>query len=915
MNYPSLLLRWQHAIVQSRLARFAAALSLLIQRSPLVQQLNGLKDLLVPRFADVAKFAVPATVTFGGIHAATGASVEVIPIQGSTNPTKGTVGKAFVWAFDTKGEDSMTYTFTGTMPPGIVWSKTISKGASTLRGTPTQAGTFQIGITGWEHSNRTGDKTPVYDLTINIEEGSLPLPNITTQPVGGSFDVGGALSLKVVASGEGLKYQWQKDGEDIVGATSTELAIPKLALTDIGNYRVVISNSVGTVTSAAVNVAVKAVAPIVSTQPKGGNFAPDAALALSVVASGSGLTYQWQKDGKDIAEATRAELKIAKLALSDAGSYRVIVTNGAGNVASEAALVRVLAPLPTIATQPKGGDFETGAALALSVAAKGIGLQYQWRKDEKDIAGANSAEFSLAKLSLEDAGNYSVIVSNAGANSDEALVQVVPVGSPEITTQPKSGKFAPDAALALSVVATGTGLKYQWQKDEKDIAGATGAELKIAKLALSDAGRYRAIITNDKGTVPSDAALVIVAVAGSPDITTQPQGGKFSQDAALALSVVATGTGLKYQWQKDGKDIAGATSAELKIAKLALSDAGAYGVTVTNDKGSLASDLSPVQVLGLGAPEISTQPEGGKFAPDAALALSVAAVGNGLKYQWQKDGKDIAGATSAELKIAKLALADAGSYRVLVSGASVVSDPAVVKVSTQKPVGPAITTQPTGGEFLVDAALSLKVLASGENLKFQWRKDEKDIAGATTDELKIAKLALSDAGSYSVIVRNDKGETVSEAAVIKVSLPSTKQDLETWRKRFWKDAELADIKISGPLVDSDGDGAVNLFEFAHGTDPTKADATGLLKIRETNADGKPVVTIELPTSPDADGVELFFEQSEDLTAKSWKPLVHGEAGVVIAVKDKSLSLTLPRGAKLPAFLRAGVRVKAAAAGA
>ena len=57
-------------------------------------------------------------------------------------------------------------------------------------------------------------------------------------------------------------------------------------------------------------------------------------LVLAMVTSGKNVTYQWSKDGTDIAGATSATLELSGVTGSDAGSYVLKVTNGGGSVES-----------------------------------------------------------------------------------------------------------------------------------------------------------------------------------------------------------------------------------------------------------------------------------------------------------------------------------------------------------------------------------------------------------------------------------------------------------------------------------------------------------------------------------------------------------------------------------------------------
>ncbi len=81
---------------------------------------------------------------------------------------------------------------------------------------------------------------------------NVSAPAITDQPDNVEVSAGQAASFSVSASGSSpLSYQWQKGGSNISGATSSTYSISNAALADAGNYRVIVSNSVGSVASNA----------------------------------------------------------------------------------------------------------------------------------------------------------------------------------------------------------------------------------------------------------------------------------------------------------------------------------------------------------------------------------------------------------------------------------------------------------------------------------------------------------------------------------------------------------------------------------------------------------------------------------------------------------------------------------------
>ena len=85
--------------------------------------------------------------------------------------------------------------------------------------------------------------------------------------------------------------------------------------------------------------------------------------------------------------------------------------------------------------------------------------------------------------------------------------------------------------------------------------------------------------------------------AGPPTITTEPAARSVCAGSSVSFTVAALGEPpLSYQWQKDGGDIGGATSATLAIAPVALGDAGSYRCVVTNGLGKATSNAAVLSV-------------------------------------------------------------------------------------------------------------------------------------------------------------------------------------------------------------------------------------------------------------------------------------------------------------------------------
>jgi glucose/arabinose dehydrogenase len=113
-----------------------------------------------------------------------------------------------------------------------------------------------------------------FEAVYKIQYTASLAPAITTQPASQSILEGQPVTFSVGASGQNpLSYQWQRNGVDINGATSSRYTISSVTTADNGaQFRVVVSNSFGSVTSDAAILTVnanKAPTPVITAPPSG----------------------------------------------------------------------------------------------------------------------------------------------------------------------------------------------------------------------------------------------------------------------------------------------------------------------------------------------------------------------------------------------------------------------------------------------------------------------------------------------------------------------------------------------------------------------------------------------------------------------------------------------------------------------
>jgi hypothetical protein len=145
---------------------------------------------------------------------------------------------------------------------------------------------------------------------------------------------------------------------------------------------------------------------------------------------------------------------------------------------------------------------------------------------------------------------------------------------------------------------------------------------------------------------------------------------------------------LSYQWQRNGTNVQGATSASYTIASASASDSGAqFRAVVSNAHGSATSNPATLTVTAAGqAPTITQHPASQTVTAGQSVTFTVSASGTApLSYQWQRNGTNIQAATSASYTIASASASDSGAqFRVVVSNThgSATSNTATLTVTT-----------------------------------------------------------------------------------------------------------------------------------------------------------------------------------------------------------------------------------------
>ncbi len=197
----------------------------------------------------------------------------------------------------------------------------------------------------------------------------------------------------------------------------------------------------------------------VLTQPQPVRGYSGGAATLTVApdcAGGSAITYQWKHDdglGKTIHDGPAASEWALALVPSVAGEYWCEMTYDGATYESDHVAVDVAVHL-AITQQPQGGVKGAGESHTFSVTTTGgfAPLAYVWKQDDATVTGATGATLTLSPLTADDAGTYTVEVSDSYTDIQVSAQAELTVNAAD--TLPATGSIGL-GLLVLGVIAAG----------------------------------------------------------------------------------------------------------------------------------------------------------------------------------------------------------------------------------------------------------------------------------------------------------------------------------------------------------------------------------------------------------------------------------------------------------------------------
>ena len=483
--------------------------------------------------------------------------------------------------------------------------------------------------------------------------------------------------------------------------------------------------------------------PAITSQPASATFVEGAMGTLSVTATGTQpINYQWQKNNgvgtyTNITGATASSYSKTVVS-SDAGSYRVIVTNTVGSATSSIATVTTSTlstngiRLSTLSSFTYTQNFDS-----LPTSSTG----YTWTNNSTILGW-------YADKAGGTTGNSLSTVDN-GSSTVNGLHDYGATSSPDRSlgaTADSGGSYASNIAFGLRFV--------------------NDTPVAVNKMTVVFTGKQWRQTTNNN-------TLQFTYRATASPATTIDASNNFSWTAASSLNFASLHTGT-----------AGALDGTL-AANQSLNSNVVSGINLTAAQELWVRWYLPSQYpcpglavdnlsisFGL-APYMTSQPSSQTSGSGQQITFLAAAAGSvSLVYQWQKgatplsNGGAISGANTANLTISSVSASDSSSYSVVVTNAfgSVTSSVAILTVVDP----PMITESPQSITAMQGNSVGFSAIATGSGVSYQWMFNNVAIAGATSNMFVRANAQLTDAGSYSVVASNLAGTVTSSNAVLAV---------------------------------------------------------------------------------------------------------------------------------------------------
>jgi sugar lactone lactonase YvrE len=257
------------------------------------------------------------------------------------------------------------------------------------------------------------------------------------------------------------------------------------------------------------------------------------------------------------------------------------------------------------------------------------------------VALLGTPVLNLNQVTPANAGNYDVVISDAGGSVTSSVVSLTVNVPAFISTPPMNHSVSVGSNATFTVTAGGTlPLHYQWLSNNIVMLDATNSSISFNVASTNLVGGFSVVVTNDFGSVTSSIAMLAVLVI-PPAIVSQPASQTVPLGSDAMLNVVASGSPpFGYQWSYNGTVMDAQTNYILSLSGVTTNQAGAYSVVLSSPYGSITSLVATLTVAV--PPTFTRQPTNQSVLAGGQVVIDAGVSGVGpLTFQWQFDGTNL----------------------------------------------------------------------------------------------------------------------------------------------------------------------------------------------------------------------------------------------------------------------------------
>uniref|UniRef100_A0A3B3BIE7 Hemicentin 1 n=1 Tax=Oryzias melastigma TaxID=30732 RepID=A0A3B3BIE7_ORYME len=544
--------------------------------------------------------------------------------------------------------------------------------------------------------------------------------------------------------------------------------------------------------------------------------------SVSFACDASGIpppSLSWLKNGHPINSESLemhissggSKLQIARLQLSDGGTYTCVASNVEGKARKNYHLT-IQPPSISGSDMPSEMGVLLNESIQMVCQAQGAPVPtIQWLKDGKavnhtgrrELVSPDGSRLTVVKAHPDDSGKYTCVATNAAGEEDRIFnLNVYPPvivgnnGSPEHQTA------VLDTSVSIQCVAAGTPLpQLHWLKNglplpvSSHVRLLSAGQVLITRIQVSDGGKYTCVASNRAGVDNKHYNLQVYPPgldgAGSTEDVTVIKG------STASLLCVADGTPVPtISWLRDDVPVLPEhnmvllnLNTTLQISLAQVNDSGHYTCKVYNSAGEASRHFN-LKVL---PPHITGSGVSAEVSVLVNNVLELQCEASGIptpSLTWLKDGRPLPQTDSLRLlrggeilRMASAQLEDTGRYSCLANSPAGDDDKEfLVQVHPPNIVG---ESSPQDVSVLQNRQATLECKSDAvPPPTLTWLKDGKQLQSARVRilsggrYLQINLAELSDTAQYTCVASNVAGKTTREFN-LNVNAPTIKDGPQT----------------------------------------------------------------------------------------------------------------------------------------